>query len=125
MMAYRVNEAKVVWRVVDGEAVLLHADTSAYYGLNRVGTLMWETLLAQPLDSHGLRSWARQQFPDAPAGLDGDVAEFLGQLEAFDLLESTPEAEPGQAGTTPSSGPYEPPQITPFGELEKLILSGE
>lgn len=123
-MAYRVNDEKVVWRVVDGEAVLLHADTSAYYGLNRVGTLMWETLLAQPLDSRGLQTWARQQFPDAPEGIDGDVAEFLGQLEAFALLEST-DAEPGRPGTSPSSTPYEPPQITPFGELEKLILSGE
>jgi len=125
-MAHGVNEEKVVWRVVDGEAVLLHADTSAYYGLNRAGTYLWEALVSQALDSEGLLTWARQQFPDAPPEIAGDVAEFLAQLEAFDLLETT--ASPlthGTSAPTPSSIPYEPPQITAFGELEKLILSGE
>ena len=87
---------------------------------------MWEALVSQTLDSEGLLRWARHQFPDAPEEIAGDIAEFLAQLEAFDLLETT--ANPPSNGTsvpTPSSVPYEPPQITPFGELEKLILSGE
>lgn len=125
-MAHRVNEDRVVWRVVDGEAVLLHADTSAYYGLNRVGTLLWEALVTQSLDAEGLLSWARRQFPDAPEGLAGDIAEFLAQLEAFDLLEPTTESQTDKASdSAPSPIPYEPPKITLFGELEKLILSGE
>ena len=125
-MVHGVNKDKVVWRVADGEAVLLHAETSAYYGLNRVGTALWEVLVSQPLDSQGLLTWARQHFPDAPEGLAGDVAEFLSQLQAFGLLEdnATPQTS-GAPTPTASSIPYEPPQITPFGELEKLILSGE
>jgi hypothetical protein len=125
-MAHRVNEGKIVWRVVDGEAVLLHADTSAYYGLNRVGTLLWEALASRPLDRETLLAWARQTFPNAPEELAGDVAEFLGQLEAFDLLETTPTPEAGAtASSSVSPTTYEPPQVTAFGELEKLILSGE
>jgi hypothetical protein len=125
-MAHRVNEEKVVWRVVDGEAVLLHSHTSAYYGLNRVGTLLWEMLVTRALDSEALLTWARRQFPNAPDELAGDLAEFLAQLEAFDLLETAPSAAGnGAMSTNVSPIPYQPPQITQFGELEKLILSGE
>jgi hypothetical protein len=34
MPCYRADTGKVVWRIVDGDAVLVDADTSAYYGLN-------------------------------------------------------------------------------------------
>jgi hypothetical protein len=115
--------------VVDGEAVLLHADTSAYFGLNRTGTLLWAALADEGVGSQRLLAWARSSFPDAPPGLSDDVSSFLSQLAGFDLLEpTTPDAEPETPGSSLRSAPagrYEPPTITPFGELEKLILSGE
>ncbi len=127
-MAHRVNEGKIAWRVVDGEAVLLNADTSAYYGLNRTGTLLWLALAEEGIGTAHLSSWARSRFPDAPDQLSGDISGFLSQLQAFDLLEpATQESAKAQTSamtTSPTDG-YEPPQITPFGELEKLILSGE
>jgi hypothetical protein len=125
----RVNEAKVVWRVADGEGVLLHADTSAYYGLNETGTLLWEQLAGRQLDSAGLIEWARGHFPNVPPEqLAGDVSEFVRQLEAFQLLERTDEPTQPTGAVDPSmpnGASYERPEITPFGELEKLILSGE
>jgi hypothetical protein len=127
-MGFRVNEDKVVWRIADGEAVLLHADTSAYYGLNQTGTLLWKELAEGRVDSDGLVDWARRHFPNAPADLPAEVKQFLGQLEAFDLLEPSP-SNPSppdpvdQPETTIQA--WESPQVTPFGELAKLILSGE
>jgi coenzyme PQQ synthesis protein D (PqqD) len=127
---YRVSEAKVAWRIADGEAVLLHADSSAYFGLNRSGTLLWGELARRSVSPEALVAWAQRRFPGAPAGLDGDVAAFLEQLENYDLLDrgdgtgdgsiAPPVVEPAQPGEA-----YEPPQLLLFGELEKLILSGE
>ncbi len=78
----------------------------------------------------GWLAWAGTSFPDAPPDLAGDIAAFLSQLEAFDLLEAASPGVGAEATTkhpaiaTPA-GPYESPEVTPFGELEKLILSGE
>lgn len=38
----------VVVRELDGEAVLLNLDTEIYFGLDEVGTRMWQLLTTQP-----------------------------------------------------------------------------
>ena len=131
-MRYRVSEEKVAWRIVDGEGVLLHADTSAYFGLNRIGTLLWTELARRTTGVDDLAAWTRQRLPDAPAELPRDIATFLEQLKEHDLLDLVSEGETGDR-TAPRAveAPaldgfrYEPPQLLRFGELEKLILSGE
>ena len=35
---------RVLFRNLDGEAVLLHLDSGKYFGLNEVGTRIWELL---------------------------------------------------------------------------------
>jgi hypothetical protein len=126
-MHYRVVDANVAWRVADKEAVLLHADSSAYFGLNQTGTLLWALLAERPLTLDQLTTWARSRFPDAPADLPSEIAAFVDRLVEHDLLESTEAAEssapPAAAGEeTPT---WEAPAVERFGELEKLILSGE
>jgi hypothetical protein len=131
-MQYRVNDAKVAWRVVEGEGVLLHADSSAYFGLNQTGTLLWQRLAASPQSASELAEWLQESVSGAPDDPAPVVAQFLEQLSRLDLLD--PAAGPASdRNPPPDAGPllepgavvYEPPLITPFGELEKLILSGE
>lgn len=43
-MQYSVNTEKIVWRNIDGEAVILNMDTGAYYSLNKTGSLIWALL---------------------------------------------------------------------------------
>jgi len=124
---YRVVDANVAWRVADKEAVLLHADSSAYFGLNQTGTLLWAQLAEHPLTLDQLTTWAQTRFPDAPAGLPGEIAAFVDRLVEHDLLESAETA--GASAPRPTAGeetpPWEAPAVERFGELEKLILSGE
>jgi hypothetical protein len=117
----------VAWRVVDGEAVLVHAETSAYFGLNRAGTALWVALaegahtpdeLVQVLGAeNGAGARARQ-----------DVDDFLQSLLTAGLVasyENGSEAPPAGAASGSAMGTYEAPALSPFGELEQLILSGE
>ena len=125
-MRYRAGDARVAWRVVDGEAVLLHAETSAYFGLNRTGTLIWEKLARQAVSADDLAVWLRPRIAGGPADLAEEVTAFLAQLSDLDLLDPAEQGEE-QSEDPPGEeiGPYEPPVVMPFGELEKLILSGE
>jgi len=126
-MHYRVVDENVAWRVADQEAVLLHADSSAYFGLNQTGTLLWAQLAERPLTVDQLTGWARSRFPDVPAGVRDEISAFVDSLAEHDLLESTDI----EAATAPSTAageetpPWESPTLERFGELEKLILSGE
>jgi len=41
---YSINSDRVVWRDIEGEAVILNLDTGYYYNLNAVGSLIWQLL---------------------------------------------------------------------------------
>lgn len=118
----------VAWRVVDGEAVLVHAETSAYFGLNRSGTVLWMSLAdgARTADEllevlgagNGMERGQERQ----------DVEDFLQDLVRASLAvpdENGASAPSVDATSRRSDQPYEPPTLSPFGELEQLILSGE
>ncbi len=71
----------------DGEGgVLLHVDSGAYHGLNRVGTLIWE-MLEQPLPLRTLLDGLRTRFEDPPPAMADEVSTFLRDLNTRDLIE--------------------------------------
>ena len=124
-MRYRVPSA-VAWRVVEDEGVLLHSETSAYFGLNRTGTLLFAALIERPLDDGELLELATRHFRELPTDAPTQMAEFLAELTSHGLLE--PATDSVMAAVLPlvaNGFVYERPVLLHFGELEKLILSGE
>jgi hypothetical protein len=75
----------VVFRELQGEAVILNLASSSYFGLDPVGTRIW-----QLCETHGsLRAvWeAMQQEFDAPGeALRSDLLAFIDELLAKGLL---------------------------------------
>jgi hypothetical protein len=131
MRAYRANTEKVVWRIADGEAVLVHADTSAYYGLNAAATCIWEALVAAPMTRDDLGRFLGGRYGGDGDAFVADVDAFLASIakESLVVEASTPTGplagEPGAKGVDRPDRRYEAPSLTRFGELEKLVLSGE
>lgn len=125
MRAYVVNRADVTWRVVDDEAVLVHAQTSEYFSLNESGTWLWG-LLEAPCTAADLTAALGARYRRGAGDTAADVEAFLSRLEQAGLV--TPVASSGTAAppsTVAPRDPYEPPQLVKFGDLETLILSGE
>jgi len=75
----------VVFRDLDGEAVLLNLETGIYFGLNDVGTRMWNLL-----QEHGsLRKVFDQmllEYEVTPEALEGDLCQLAAQLCEKGLL---------------------------------------
>jgi len=75
----------VVFRELQGEAVILNLASSTYFGLDAVGTRIW-----QLCEAHGsLRAvWeAMQQEFDAPGEtLQSDLLTFVAELSAKGLV---------------------------------------
>lgn len=65
--------------------VLLHLDTGAYHGINAVGFLVWE-LLEEQRSFDQLIEMLRSRVEDAPPTLDAEIAGFVSDLRARELL---------------------------------------
>jgi hypothetical protein len=79
-------ESHVIFRAMPDGAVLLSSATEVYYGLNAVGTQVWELLPThRTLDA--MCAELGQRYPDAePEMIRADVAELLDTLVEFGLL---------------------------------------
>ncbi|HEY7792059.1 MAG TPA: PqqD family protein [Vicinamibacterales bacterium] len=79
-----VSEA-VVARELDGEMVLLDLDSGTYFGLDRVGTRMWQILVdGASADDIVDRLFAEYDVPRET--LQHDVLRLLEQLRAKGLV---------------------------------------
>ena len=67
------------------ETVILHLGSGTYFGLNEIGTVIWEQL--QNCQSpEAICAHLRATFADAPPTLEQDVTGFLADLLMNDLI---------------------------------------
>lgn len=71
--------------VEDAGGVVLHLETARYHGMNPVGALVW-TLLGDGTTFGALLDGVRERIDDPPPDIAVDIATFLRELEARDLV---------------------------------------
>ena len=128
-LRYQVVADDLIWRVIDGEAVVVHAPTSAYFGINPSGTALWNLLTPAPASTSELAGLLTVHFGcDTDAAFE-QVAAFLDSAVEQGLVaitDTSDEAAPAASDSVAqATGPYEAPTIVRFGDLETLVLSGE
>lgn len=83
-MRVRVPE-EVIFRELDGESVVLNIESGIYFGLDGVGTQLWQWL-AESGSLQSVRVRMADTF-DAPAEqLDADLIAFVEELTSKGLL---------------------------------------
>jgi len=80
----------VMFRELDGEAVLLNLHNEMYYGLDEVGTRMW-TLLTTSDSVQAAMDAMLEEFDVTPEVLEQDVAKMIKELQTNGLLETVDE----------------------------------
>lgn len=76
----------VLFRELDGEAVMLNLGDEAYYGLDAVGTRMWQALVTA--ETIGEARAKLLELYDVDAGqLEADLRELIAALVERGLLE--------------------------------------
>ncbi len=76
---------------VAGETVILHLDSGTYYGLNAVGSRIWE-LLQEPCAVSAVRHALVAEYHVDPGRCETDLIRLLEQLAAERLIEVIDEA---------------------------------
>jgi hypothetical protein len=79
------HSPNVVFRDLDGEAVLLDLSSGTYFGLNEVGTRVWQ-LLADGRDESQIVATLAAEYDADAAVIAGDVARLLGDLRSRRLI---------------------------------------
>ena len=77
---------QVLFQKVDGGVVLLNARNGEYYGLNEIGTRIWE-LLQEGQSATAVVSSLLQEYSVTEQQLRQDVVKFLEYLQARGLVE--------------------------------------
>jgi hypothetical protein len=78
----------VLFREVEGEAVLLNTASGKYFGLDEVGTRMW-TLLAEHGQVEPAYRALLEEYDVAPEQLQQDLLDLVGKLVAHGLIRVT------------------------------------
>lgn len=83
-MNIRISD-DVVFRDLAGEAVILNLSSGVYFGLDEVGTRMWQLLSEHGDDTKALALLLDEYEVDA-AQLRQDFDQLIGQLRAKGLI---------------------------------------
>jgi hypothetical protein len=129
---YSIDEENSAWRIVDGEAVIINAETTFYYGLNVSATLIWQTLLEEDFSARQIAQRIAPVYSTTPDEVISGIETFLEQLAEAQMVkireaDGTPAALEG--GTTAhvveSEREWMEPKLTQYDTLEDLIACGE
>jgi hypothetical protein len=117
-----VNPRRVVHETIDGETILIHLETGAYYSLEGSGAELWNLLVS----GHSVDELCAEVARRYPA--TGDAASaartFATEVLREQLLEpaadadaprpAPPEAVPGQ--------PFQAPALNKYTDMEYFLL---
>jgi hypothetical protein len=79
----------VAARELDGELVVLNFETETYFGLDEVGTRIWEALRSAPTIAEATKQLL-DEYDVAEEVLRADVQALVGQLVDSGLIELEP-----------------------------------
>lgn len=82
--AFRLPD-RVIMRELEGEAVLLNLDTETYFGLDEVGTRMWQLLTTLP-NAQAAYDALLAEYDVSPETLADDLMALVRQLLDHGLL---------------------------------------
>jgi len=83
--AFRIPD-EVIFRELDGEAVVLNLDTGIYFGLDAVGTDIWRAIVAAATLDDALGQ-VQAEYDVEPGTLRTDFLRLVDQLLAKGLLQ--------------------------------------
>jgi hypothetical protein len=78
--------ADVVWRLVEGEVVLLNVMSGQYYSLDAVGSSVWTMIPTEGMTLGALRDAALVEFDATPEQVTADLESFMERLLSTDLI---------------------------------------
>jgi hypothetical protein len=126
---WRIDPDRVVWEILDGEAVIVDLAAGHYHAATGVAATVWRAI-DDGHDLAGIVTVAVGAHPDAPPDAAEQIAGFIGELHTAGLLVTADAADPEASAARPASSaptdrtgqPWSPPCLESHDDLEDLLL---
>ena len=82
---YFINNDKVAWRIIDGEAVIMNLNKGNYYSLNNSGAMIWN-MLSENKDRSNIVEEILKEFKVSKSRAEKDLDTLLKDLLKEDLV---------------------------------------
>ena len=121
------NSGRVVHETIDGETILIHLDTGAYYSLDGAGADAWGLLNAGGSVDEVVAVLAAR-YEAGREEIEAAVADVVGHLQAEDLLTPAADVAPnGQVAAARAAAPaqraaFEPPVLRKYTDMQEFLL---
>ena len=121
--AFRVNTPAVASEVIDGEAVIMNLQSGMYFSTRGSGGVVW-TWLERGLSDVTIAAALAQAHRVSVELVTGAIAGFIAELEVHDLIRprSAPANPLGHFDGLAETGPFEPPVLEVFNDMQDLLL---
>jgi hypothetical protein len=120
-----INVPHVVHETIDGETILIHLGTGAYYSLDGVGATIWG-LLAAGASGGELTAAIESRYDAEPAQVERTVQLLVEELLREELLAPAPqgfEAPPAPVEVAETSGaPFVAPVLHKYTDMQEFML---
>jgi hypothetical protein len=124
---FRVNQPAVIHQTIEGETVIIHLERGLYYSLDATGAEVWQRLAAgrstaEVSDGIAARHPAERDAvaPAVASLVDRLVGEEL--IVPLDVAAAPSDAAVEVADPEPARGPFRPPRLERFDDLQDLLL---
>lgn len=84
MATYVLNEAKMFSDIADGIAIVINSETGIYYGMNGLGTVVFDSLMSGASTEAVLG--ALTALPGAPEDMEARLNAFVEELKDFEIV---------------------------------------
>ena len=79
-MKYSIDDKNALWRILDGEAVIVNTKNSYYYSLNKTGAYIWKLLVNKAMGQDEIAKALSCHYQKDKNEIAGDVVSILGGL---------------------------------------------
>ncbi len=118
---FRISDVNVAHELIEGEAILINFTTGSYFSLEGTGAAVWQCLQAGPVSTVTLSAALAAGHTLQPAEVEQAVASVLEELEREGLIART-DAAAAELPPADTSGPFTPPTLRRYTDLEALLL---
>ena len=121
MTKYKLNEDKIFADVADGIAILINIETGIYYGMNKLGTLVYENLM-QGVSSEDIMEKLVSLDKTAENGLN----EYLKFIDEHQIMLRYSDEQNGTEVSIDENTAKEDdfiPTISEYKDAQELLLA--
>lgn len=120
---YQVNAPAVAGEIIDGEAIILHLPRGHYFSSQGSGAFIWAGI-ERRMTLLDIAQALAARFDLSPPEAEAAVENFVVELAGHELIRpcDASEGTPADFEALPGAGPYAPPQVEVYTDMQDLLL---